>query len=221
MSKSSLSRLAVIFSICTISSFAASITADFAVSNGNFSFGANWSYTGSAYKLTGVNSMNTSLTSPTLTASGGQVVLQFKHTHNLEATWDGGILELSVNNGAFAYVPGSSFTQNSYNQPNSISEIFGNVPHFGGLGGPKTSIVNLGNFNSGDTFRFQFHAQSDQAVVSGNANSPAWLINSAGLSNTDVTTGFTVDGSTSVPEPSTTALMLVGASTLLYFRRRG
>lgn len=114
--------------------------------------------------------------------------------------------------------PGSSFTQNGYTSTSALigGNLAGLASFSAGPGEPKTSSVNLGTFLSTDQFAFRFRAESDASQLSGN---PAWSISSVGLSNTELATGFTINGS-GVPEPASAGLMLAGAAALAYLRRR-
>ncbi|MEQ1763952.1 MAG: M36 family metallopeptidase, partial [Pyrinomonadaceae bacterium] len=59
----------------------------------------------------------TSLTSPSYPIQSGSATVTFRHRYNTEASWDGGVLEVSVDGGSYQdiIVAGGSFRQNGYN----------------------------------------------------------------------------------------------------------
>lgn len=59
----------------------------------------------------------TSLVSPTIAISSAAATLSFRHSYDTEAGWDGGVLEISINGGAFQDIlaAGGSFVTNGYN----------------------------------------------------------------------------------------------------------
>jgi Zn-dependent metalloprotease len=52
---------------------------------------------------------------PAVTVGSGAVTLLIDHYHATESEWDGGVVEISRNGGAFEPVPGSAFDFNGYN----------------------------------------------------------------------------------------------------------
>jgi hypothetical protein len=60
---------------------------------------------------------STSLISPSYTIESASGSVSFRHRYNTEATWDGGVLEISIDGGEYQdiIVAGGSFTQNGYN----------------------------------------------------------------------------------------------------------
>ncbi len=188
------------------------ITADFSTGDGMFvPNSGNWTYTAPSWNLFGANGLTgAGLTSPTMTASGGQVTLQFSHTRNFEVAFDGGYVELSVNGGAFSRVPGTSFSQNGY-----TSSLFNFGESFSGdFPTPLTSIADLGNFGVADNFALRFVANFDASVL---RSTNAWNLLSVSLSNTELRPGFAADGA--IPEPATTTLVLLGVAGVLGLRR--
>jgi len=80
------------------------------------------------------------------TAAGAQVT--FRNNYNLESTFDGGVLEISINGGAFADIvtAGGSFVSGGYNAAISTafsSPIAGRMAWSGNGGGYITSTANL------------------------------------------------------------------------------
>jgi hypothetical protein len=57
------------------------------------------------------------LKSPKITLGPGKAQISFRHLYNVESGYDGGVLEVSVNGGAFTDIValGGSFVQNGYN----------------------------------------------------------------------------------------------------------
>ncbi|MBK5291589.1 MAG: PEP-CTERM sorting domain-containing protein [Acidobacteriia bacterium] len=196
----------------------AAITFDFSTGDGGFTSGGTpaWAYT-TNWTLPGANSANATLTSPTMTASGGAVTLQFSHSRNMEGSFDGGVLEFSVGANPFLYIPNSQFTQNGYNGTsvdtgvNTALGTTGITPNsmFQGNLTNQISIAQLAaNLNAGDLFRFRFHYASDPSVIT--SINTTWVITSA-----------TVDGvPEAVPEPATLPLILVGGIAIAALGRR-
>lgn len=108
------------------------------------------------------------LTSDPINATHAGLTLNFFHAYDLEAPFDGGVVEISVNGGAFTDVGSARFTKNGYNR--TISSGFGNP-----LGGRLAfsgvsdvyleSIVNLGGLvNPGNSFRIRFREANDNTA---------------------------------------------------------
>lgn len=153
----------------------------------------------------------TDLTSPALiVAASGAVTLSLDHLRNFEApNWDGGAVYISVNGGAFTYVPNSSFTANGYNGTVASwaqgSELGGLEAWIGSSGGAfVTSSANLGSFTAGDSLMVRFRAAFDENTTGG---SPDWAIDNVNVTNI-------------VPEPASMTMLGLGALLLARRRRR-
>lgn len=111
------------------------------------------------------------LESPTITANGADPHLGFFHNYNLEQRnetngYDGGILEINVNNGGWVYVDSSRFTQNGYNRTleNSTPEIGDKQGFSGNSGGYLGSVVDLsGLVADGQDFKIRFTQANDSS----------------------------------------------------------
>lgn len=110
------------------------------------------------------------LRSSTINATLPGLFLQFFHTYNLEAEsnstgYDGGVIEISVNGGAFSDVGAANFTKNGYNKtisPSFGSPIAGKPAFSGNSGSYIESIVDLSSLISpGDNFRIRFRQAND------------------------------------------------------------
>lgn len=122
------------------------------------------------------------LRSSTINATTPGVFLQFFHAYNLEANnnsstgYDGGVVEISVNSGAFADVGAVNFTKNGYNKTISASfnSPIASRPAFSGNSGSYIeSVVDLSNLVSqGDNLRIRFRQAND----SGTATSGGWSV---------------------------------------------
>lgn len=113
-----------------------------------------------------------SLFSPTiaLPANLPSPTLAFTHYVETEPAYDGGNLKISVNGGAWAIVPKSAFTYNTYNEgfvpppdntnPIALEPAWSGISYDGGEWG--TSVVDLTSFvTGGDSVRFRFDFGKD------------------------------------------------------------
>ena len=183
--------------------------------------GTNWSVVGNngGTKFSG-------LVSPAVTVgASGPVILTFNHRYNFEATgdpWDGGAVFVSVNGGAFTYVPSASFSANPYVGPTTANAgstwaSGGEDVFFGesaGYATPSliTSVANVGTLTAGDTVRVEFRGGWDAATLNA---PPAWEIGTVKLTDAATTdildadftasgkSGFTVANSGTVTAPWT------------------
>jgi hypothetical protein len=133
-----------------------------------------WTYNGSAgvggsggWRVSGTQRPEHSqrLITPAIDVIGtSPMILEFDHNYDLPDGWDGAVVDISVNGGAFTYVPEASFMENGYTRtctPTSMCELR-NMRVFGGSsGGFITSVADLGSFTKGDTLRVQFRAAWD------------------------------------------------------------
>jgi hypothetical protein len=122
---------------------------------------------------------NVTLTSAAFTP-GAFSVLSFYHFFNSEARYDGGLVAISVNNGAWQDAS-ALFLQNGYNSVFDAGTASVGKPCFSGkssgLTGPaafQLSVVNLASFN-GQSIRVRFQFQSDSNNPYGNAL-PGWYV---------------------------------------------
>jgi hypothetical protein len=166
--------------------------------------GTNWSVVGN---IGGVK--YSGLVSPAATVgASGPVILRFNHRYNFEATgdpWDGGAVFVSVNGGAFTYVPSASFSANPYVGPTTANAgstwaSGGEDVFYGESAGYATpsliaSVANLGTLTAGDTVRVEFRGGWDAAQLNG---PPAWEIGTVKLTDaatTDILNAdFTANG---------------------------
>jgi hypothetical protein len=109
------------------------------------------------------------LTSAPFTVAGF-TNLSFQHFYNTERGWDGGMVAISVNNGAWQDAA-PYFTQNGYNSVFGSPTASAGKPCFSGLSSTATgaaafqrSVVNLSSF-SGQSIRVRFQMQSDASVA--------------------------------------------------------
>lgn len=210
-------RLALALIATVVSTIPASaVTVDFSLGSGGFAEdvifngGANWTYTNNRWELTGGNNSNIALVSPVFTATGGAVNLQFTHARNFESSFDGGIVELSLNGGAFTKVADGAFTQNGYNAGALVGGPLAGQTAFTGSTSSQVSIAGLGTFVGGDNYQLRFRAGFDASVIN---TPPNWILTSLSVDNTaDLA---------SIPEPSTFGLGIAGLTGLgLAVRRK-
>jgi hypothetical protein len=113
---------------------------------------------------------NTELVTPTITvATGGQ--LTFKNNYATELGFDGMVLEISINGGAYQDIlaAGGSFVTGGYNATISTafgSPIAGRMAWSGTSGGYVTSTINLPAAANGQNVRLKWRMASDDGVPS-------------------------------------------------------
>jgi hypothetical protein len=170
------------------------------------------------------HSNTTLLTSPTFTVqAAGAVSLTFDHMFSFEGgNWDGGVVQVSVNGGAFTTVGSASFTANGYNgtvigygagggigTPGAESDLATQAAFVNDSAGRAASTfinsaANLGNFAAGNTFSVRFMAASDTNTQGPFA--PQWVVDNVTVTNV-------------VPEPGPTGLLALAALGLIGRRR--
>jgi hypothetical protein len=136
------------------------------------------------------------LTSSAFTVNG-QTTLSFQHLHNAESPWDGGVVEISTNNGSTWSDLGNFFTANGYTTTlNSSTNPLSTRRAFSGNSATfKESVIDLSSFR-GQTIRIRFRFGSDNS--------------------TGTTTGWFIDDIRLVSEPAviTTARLFDGTNAV-------
>ncbi len=154
---------------------------------------------------------NLTLASPV--GASDSTLLSFAHWYDTEATWDGGIVEISTNGGMDWIDLENQFISNGYN-----STIYNSQPGFSGnSGGFIVSEIDLSSF-SGNTFQIRFQMNCDQTVA-GNGwwiddisltNLALYIPNTANITNTDFDIDATLmDPILVTPGPGPLALNLL------------
>lgn len=115
----------------------------------------------------------------------GDFVIDWFHYYDFEETWDGGVVEVSVNGGAWADVTemGGQYLGNGY--LNSIDSRAGTAiagkPAFTGFD-VNFEAVSFGQSLNGNQVKFRFRTVTDS-----NTNSFGWIIDGVNVSNINTT----------------------------------
>jgi hypothetical protein len=118
----------------------------------------------------------------------GGLTLSFQHSRDIEANaavdtcYDGGILELSVDGGAFAQVPGSALITDPYNAPVSTqySNPIAGLSAWCGQQAYTNSLVDVSAY-AGHNVQFRFRLASDSSV-----GKPGWYIDDVSVKGCSV-----------------------------------
>jgi hypothetical protein len=110
------------------------------------------------------------LDSPIIPISSPFAQLRFRNNYNLESTFDGGVLEISIGSGAFTDIitAGGSFATGGYNATISTSfssPIAGRMAWSGNSGGFITTVVNLPAAAAGQNIKLRWRMASDTSVA--------------------------------------------------------
>ncbi len=110
------------------------------------------------------------LLSPTFAVPAGGATLTFKNNFNTESTFDGVVLEVSVNGGAFADITtgGNAFIAGGYTGPISTSfasPIAGRQAWNGNSGGYITSTIKLPVAANGQNAQLKWRMATDNSVA--------------------------------------------------------
>ena len=121
------------------------------------------------------------LTGPTLAVRTASAQLVFRNSYALENAFDGGVLEVSKDGGAFQdiLVAGGSFEARGYNGTVSASfqnPLAGRAAWTGNSNGFVTTVVNLPASAAGHTMTFRWRMGSDISVAA-----TGWRIDSVRL----------------------------------------
>jgi len=128
---------------------------------------------------TGINE----LVSPSIAISSANSQLTFRHSYNAEFTWDGGVLEISINGGAFTDIldAGGSFETGGYpfalnrTADGNTNALQSRAAWTGNSGGFITTTVNLPASAAGQSIRLRFRAGSDSSTSPSGAH---WRVDS-------------------------------------------
>lgn len=138
------------------------------------------------------------LTSSAFTIDG-QTTLSFQHLHSIESNWDGGVVEISTNNGSTWSDLGNFFTANGYTTTlnSSTNPLSGRRAFSGNSTSFKLSVIDLSSFK-GQSVRIRFRLGSDNS--------------------TGTTTGWYVDDIKLISESAvfTTAQLFDGTNAVKY-----
>ncbi|HPG61504.1 MAG TPA: S8 family serine peptidase [Casimicrobium sp.] len=112
--------------------------------------------------------------------SGVANQLSFRHRWNTESGYDGGVLEISVNGGAYTDIitAGGSFVSGGYTSiipSGSASPIIGRQAWTGASNASyTTTVINLPPSSAGQSVRFRFRLTSDDSALAAGTN--VWRI---------------------------------------------
>jgi hypothetical protein len=123
-----------------------------------------------AFSPDGSNVGDSQLISPSFAVPAGGATLTFKNSFNTESTYDGEVLEISINGGAFADIitAGGTFVAGGYTGPIStsfMSPIAGRQAWNGNSGGYITSTVTLPPAANGQMVNLKWRMASDNSVA--------------------------------------------------------
>lgn len=113
------------------------------------------------------------LVSPSVAVPANGAQLTFRHSYLSEFEWDGGVLEISINGGAFVDIvdAGGTFETGSYNwaftrtADGNTSVLQSRAGWMGNSNGFVTTTVNLPASSYGQSVRFKFRAASDSSTT--------------------------------------------------------
>ena len=116
------------------------------------------------------------LASPLAIVTAANSMFHFRHSYNTEANLDGGVLEISINDGGFVDIvsAGGSFSLNGYDSTISsafMSPIAGRMAWSGNSGGFITTGVVLPPAAMGNLAQLRWRAASDSSV-----GGTGWLV---------------------------------------------
>ncbi|WP_207494147.1 M36 family metallopeptidase [Aridibaculum aurantiacum] len=164
---------------------------------------------------------------PQVTIPAGGAKLSFYHKYNTERNYDGGIVEVSVNNGPWTYLPPNKFEKNGYNsviQPADNPNIgtAATSAFSGATAGYINSVADLSDY-AGQQIRVRFRYTCDVASLASGTD-PGWYMDDVYIiSNlTTITNKVTLDvasGSAQIfdstgntPEASFTTIVIENAT---------
>jgi hypothetical protein len=121
-----------------------------------------------------------SLISPSIPIQQSGAIVQFAHRYASEAGWDGGVLELSINDGPFVDVieAGGDFLSNGYNGilgAGTNNPLSNRSAWNGSSGGFIVSAVRLPSNVAGNSIKLRWRFGADDNTV-GTGPNPGWNI---------------------------------------------
>ncbi len=135
-----------------------------------------------SWRSVGVDGLSIdSLTTPqfAIPAGAGAAQLTLVHRHGFEGgLWDGGIIEYSINGGAFTYLDPGAFTQNGYTGAIVGTSLLGTTAFTENSAGYSsgaliTSLANIPGVSPGDNLQLRLTAGYDECCLGG---VPAWEV---------------------------------------------
>jgi hypothetical protein len=131
----------------------------------------------------GVNELD----SPTITLPAGEAHLSFRHSYNLELSYDGGVLEIKIGGGGWNDIltAGCSFVSGGYVSTLSTSSgnpLGGRSAWTGNSGGFVTTAVNLPASASGQAIQLRWRCGSDNFV-----GGTGWHVDTVSIINSTFT----------------------------------
>lgn len=113
-----------------------------------------------------------------------RLTLQFNHKRGMELNWDGGVLEVSINGGAFVDVKnpsvGGTFTAGDYNIPNIIAGPLLGRPGWSGVSASFESVrLEIPSIPDNANVQFRFLVSTDNII-----GSSGWYIDNISLTPT-------------------------------------
>lgn len=125
----------------------------------------------SAFAIDSDSISDNQLVSPVMLISSSNSQLSFRHYYNTEAGYDGGVVEIAINGGAFNDIisAGGTFVANGYNATISSyyqNPLSGRQAWSGDVGGFITTVVNLPATAMGQTIQLRWRFGSDNSTGS-------------------------------------------------------
>ena len=124
------------------------------------------------------------LVTPAIAISGTNARLTFVHYYDVESGWDGGVLDISLNNGSTyndILTAGGSFVSGGYNgalNSSGVNPLAGRDAWTGFSGGFVTTVVRLPASTAGQQVRFRWSLGTDDSLaVNG------WYVDSVSVSD--------------------------------------
>ncbi|CAN5645254.1 hypothetical protein BH20ACI4_BH20ACI4_08000 [soil metagenome] len=127
----------------------------------------------------------TDLTSPTIPITASAAKVSFRNRFNTEAGWDGGVLDISINGGAFQDIitAGGRFIQNGYNGTLGAgvnNPLANRMAWNGDSSGYINTTVQLPASAAGQNVQFKWRFGADDNTTGSGAN-PGWYVDGVNI----------------------------------------